>query len=181
VVDIKHGRRETVIVVRFGASRQRLERALNAAYGDGLLSETTLAHRLDLLFGSRLIDPSGLVGDLTIRSPRRYWAGIIDGAVAVGERLWRGGRRRRAGRLLALDWTGGQDELLIGRHPSCDVVLTGSAVSRRHARLRFRDGTWIVQDLDSTNGTTVNNVAVGRCQLRPGDRLVIGDERIRVD
>jgi hypothetical protein len=178
---MKHGRRETVIVVTSGASRQRLERALNAAYGDGLLSESTLAHRLDLLFGSRLIDPSGLVGDLTVRSARRCWTGIVDGVVAVAERLRPGGRGRGAVRLLALDWTGGQDELLIGRHPRCDVVLTGSAVSRHHARLRFRDGIWILQDLGSTNGTTVNNVSVGRCRLRPGDRLVIGGERIRVD
>ena len=45
---------------------------------------------------------------------------------------------------------------MIGRHPSCDVVMTGDTVSRRHARLTFRDGGWIVQDLDSTNGTRLN-------------------------
>jgi len=84
--------------------------------------------------------------------------------------------------LLALDWNGGQEELVIGRHPGCDVVLPGQAVSRRHARLRFRDGTWILEDLESTNGTVVNGASlVGRYRLEPGDRLVIGDERLLVD
>jgi pilus assembly protein CpaF len=54
-------------------------------------------------------------------------------------------------------------------------------VSRRHARLLFRDGSWVLQDLQSTNGTTVNGVPVGRCQLRPGDRLIFGTACLRVD
>jgi pilus assembly protein CpaF len=83
--------------------------------------------------------------------------------------------------LLALDWTGEQTELLIGRHYSCDVVLADHSVSRKHARVIFRDGGWILQDLDSTNGTTVNGATVGRCALQPGDQLVLGTERLRVD
>src|SRR5258708_33831460 len=90
-------------------------------------------------------------------------------------------RKRVAEALLALDWSGSQDQLLIGRHPCCDVVLASPAVSRTHARLTFRDGTWILQDLGSMNGTKLNDVRVGRCQLRPGDHLVIGDERVLVD
>jgi pSer/pThr/pTyr-binding forkhead associated (FHA) protein len=83
--------------------------------------------------------------------------------------------------LLALDWTGGRDELVIGRNPVCDIVLPGPAVSRRHARLTFADGNWILQDLDSTNGTVVNGALVGRCKLEPGDRVIIGDEQQIVD
>ena len=168
-------------MLRPGASRQQLARTLNAAYGDGLLSENTLAHRLDVLFGSRLIDPARLVGDLAIRSPRRYWTETAARAATIARKLRRGAVERDPEVLLALDWTGGHDELVIGRHPSCDVVLANSAVSRRHARLTFRDGTWVLQDLKSTNGTTLNDVRVGRCQLRPGDQLVIGGEHIRVD
>jgi pSer/pThr/pTyr-binding forkhead associated (FHA) protein len=54
-------------------------------------------------------------------------------------------------------------------------------VSRRRARLVFRDGTWIIQDLDSTNGTAVNGGCVGRCQLRPGDHLRLGLQAIDID
>jgi predicted component of type VI protein secretion system len=83
--------------------------------------------------------------------------------------------------LLALDWTGTQEELLVGRHRGCDVVLSRSGVSRLHARLRFRDGSWRLQDLGSTNGTTLNGTRVGRCRLQPGDRLVFGDEHVTLD
>ncbi len=84
--------------------------------------------------------------------------------------------------MLALDWAGGQSELLVGRHHECDVVLLGSTgVSRRHARLIFRDGNWVLQDLKSTNGTTVNGVRVGRCEVRPGDLLELGDARLQID
>jgi hypothetical protein len=156
---------------------------LKAAYGDGLLSESTLVHRLDLLFKSRLIDPAGLVGDLTIRAPRRSVSSALVRALAAS-RQWIDGLRRREPRwptLLALDWSGGQEELIVGRHPSCDIVLGDPTVSRRHARLRFRDANWVLHDLGSTNGTLVNDAPVVRCQLRPGDRVAIGDEQLLVD
>jgi pSer/pThr/pTyr-binding forkhead associated (FHA) protein len=54
-------------------------------------------------------------------------------------------------------------------------------VSRRHALLRFRDGAWIVRDLESMNGTTVNGSPVVRCRLQPGDQLAFGDEALVVD
>jgi hypothetical protein len=157
---------------------------LNAAYGAGLLSETTLAHRLDLLLAGRIVDPVHLVGDLTRRAPRRPWLVSVRGTLAVALRGFRNDEDRKLGEppvLLALDWAGGQEELLVGRHASCDVVLSSTNVSRRHARLFFRDGGWIVRDLDSTNGTQVNGVTVGRCELHPGDRLVIGDHHLRID
>jgi pSer/pThr/pTyr-binding forkhead associated (FHA) protein len=83
--------------------------------------------------------------------------------------------------LLALDWSGAEPKLMIGRHHACDVVLAGPTVSRLHARLVFRDGKWIVQDLQSTNGTAVNGTRIGRCELRPGDHLALGEEHLRID
>ena len=82
---------------------------------------------------------------------------------------------------LALDWNGGQEALLIGRHPDCDLVMADATVSRRHARLIFRDGGWIIQDLESTNGTRLNGKYVGRCRLHPGDQLALGDQLLRID
>jgi pilus assembly protein CpaF len=84
-------------------------------------------------------------------------------------------------RLLALDWTGSRTELLIGRNSSCDIRIDDLSVSRQHARLVFRDGAWVLQDLQSTNGTLVNGTRVGRCRLRPGDRLVLGQQVLQVD
>lgn len=165
-----------------GANRQRLAQTLNAAYAEGLLSEHTLAHRLDVLFGSAVVDPGPLVGDL----PRRGRRGSVGRRVLATLK----GRTRRipliAGTperrtLLALDWSGACEELLVGRHPNCDVILHGLSVSRWHARLTFRDGGWILQDLDSTNGTRVNGLFVGRCRLRPGDQLVLGGQLLEVD
>jgi len=54
-----------------GSSRERLERALNTAYAEGVLSENTLVHRLDLLFHGPLVDPARLVGDLPARKKQR--------------------------------------------------------------------------------------------------------------
>jgi len=163
------------VIVTEGRRRQRIAAVLNVAYADGLLSERTLAHRLDLLFDSRVIDPARLIGDLTLRPARRPWL------ARLVNRAWALRPEEPDGELLALDWAGGVDELLVGRDERCHIVLTDPTVSRRHLRLRFRDGRWILQDLRSTNGTLVNDRSVVRCQLRPGDRLLVGEQRLLVD
>jgi pSer/pThr/pTyr-binding forkhead associated (FHA) protein len=61
------------------------------------------------------------------------------------------------------------------------VRLHSREVSRRHARLLFRDGAWIVQDLESLNGAAVNGEPIGRCRLAPGDDVAFADEHVRVD
>jgi len=157
-----------------GSSRQRLARTLNAAYTDGLLSEGTFAHRLDLLLRSPVVDPISVVGDLTFRRRPR----AVGRAADALRRLVRSAPEAP---VLALDWSGAHTELLVGRHPGCDVVLDGPSVSRRHALLRFRDGSWILRDLESTNGTRVNGCDVVRCRLEPGDHLMLGDESFVVD
>jgi hypothetical protein len=166
-----------------GSSRKQIAQALNAAYADGLISHDTLVHRLDRVLASGLIDPRRLIGDLGFPKVGRSWRRSVTG-------LWRTivDRPSRSvtpevqdAVLLALDWTGAIGELFIGRHPSCDVVLESQLVSRRHARLFFRDGSWIIQDLASTNGTLVNGAPVGRCKVRPGDELVLGTDRLRID
>jgi hypothetical protein len=163
-----------------GSSRQRLASALSAAYADGLISPETLSQRLDVLFGRRLVDPSRLVGDLTTRSSRRMpTTRLLQTARAwVRESL---GLEAREPMILALDWSGAQDELFVGRHSRCDVKLRSGMVSRLHARLVFRDSCWIVQDLESRNGTAVNGKAVGRCRLAPGDDVAFADEHVRID
>jgi FHA domain-containing protein len=171
---------QTVRVLRTGGLRAELAQTLRTAYADGLLSDRTFSHRLELLLSRRVIEPSRLVGDLTLRSSTRRWK-------IRAERLARrigaavSGRRGEPSVVLALDWDGAHEQLLIGRDPECDVVLSNPTVSREHARLTFRDGRWILQDLDSTNGTVVNRDPIGRCELWPGDRIVIGEHELLID
>lgn len=64
----------------------------------------------------------------------------------------------------------------IGRERvAADIVLRDPNVSRRHAELTFTGaGDWTIEDLNSTNGTLVNNRRVSRCPLRNGDLLTFG-------
>jgi hypothetical protein len=62
----------------------------------------------------------------------------------------------------------------IGRLSSNDVVLSDSNVSRSHAELRRDAGRWIIADLGSTNGTTVNGKLATEHELNDGDRIGIG-------
>jgi pSer/pThr/pTyr-binding forkhead associated (FHA) protein len=94
---------------------------------------------------------------------------------------WSGPSTPPTATLLALDWAGGRDELLVGRHDACDVVVGHPSVSRKHARLSFRDGHWVLRDLASTNGSRVNGTRVVRCRLEPGDRLSLGSAELLVD
>jgi hypothetical protein len=148
-----------------------------------LLSEETFMYRINQLLSERLVDPGRLIGDLGFRASPG-WRERIVAALATLTRPFTTERAVAAVRdeiLLGLDWTGATAELLLGRHHACDVVLDDPTVSRRHTRLLFRDGTWVLQDLESTNGTIVNGVRVGRCALRPGDHLLLGEARLRID
>lgn len=66
------------------------------------------------------------------------------------------------------------DTAVLGRLPSCDVTLSDPSVSRRHARIIRRDGEWVVEDLGSTNGVSVNGERLEQARLRDGDRLEFG-------
>lgn len=167
-----------------GNYRQQIVRRLNAAYAGGLLSEDTFIRRVDELFAATLVEPAGVAGDLHLRASPQGWRSRLGDAVGAGlDRLAATSRvdRLAPSTLLALDWSGSRTALSIGRHRGCDIVLEQDDVSRRHALLRFRDGRWILQDLESTNGTFVNGVRVGRCELRAGDHLLVGGKRLTID
>lgn len=193
-MDTRPRARDTVVMDGSGAWRTRIEQTLAAAYGDGLLSDTTFIRRIDALAAAgHVVDPEPLIGDLSLRAKESTLTGmalrLATMLASTGEALRRtvmGAPQalmapRTAPVLLELDWDGAEDELLVGRHHACDVVIDDLTVSRHHARLRFRDGRWILQDLESTNGTLVNGAPIGRCHLRPGDELALGECRLVVD
>ena len=63
----------------------------------------------------------------------------------------------------------------LGRSRGCDVVLNDNNVSRQHAEIRPRGGSWVYTDLGSTNGSSVNGRPVqGPEVLKPGDEVSLG-------
>jgi pSer/pThr/pTyr-binding forkhead associated (FHA) protein len=73
-------------------------------------------------------------------------------------------------------------ELILGReHGSADVVIPDPGVSRRHARVLPHNGTLIVEDLGSSNGTYVNGQRIDApVQVGTGDEVQLGDTVIGV-
>ncbi len=59
--------------------------------------------------------------------------------------------------------------VFIGRAEASDLVLPNTAVGRRHARLQREGGGWLLEDLGSPNGTTVNDQPHNRGPLAHGD------------
>ena len=64
---------------------------------------------------------------------------------------------------------------LFGRDAKCEIVIDHPDVSREHAEIRaIPDGEgWLIRDLDSSNGTTVNGVPIDEHVLEPNDRIKI--------
>ena len=69
----------------------------------------------------------------------------------------------------------------IGRAPRADFVLDAALVSRLHCRLTAGDNTVDVVDLDSTNGTYINDQRVKTGCIKSGDRLRVGRVELTVD
>jgi len=81
-----------------------------------------------------------------------------------------GARGPEKGRTHRID----KDRALAGASPSCDIVLSGNAVSDQHASFRFQEKHFVVTDLDSTNGTFVNGDRIHQHALADGDRVSLG-------
>jgi class 3 adenylate cyclase/pSer/pThr/pTyr-binding forkhead associated (FHA) protein len=62
----------------------------------------------------------------------------------------------------------------IGRTPHCDLVINDPLVSREHALLQVKAGEITLEDLNSANGTLVNDQRITRIVLRPGDKIRLG-------
>lgn len=72
--------------------------------------------------------------------------------------------------------------LSIGRTPQNVVVLNNTYTSAQHALITFRDRQWWVEDLDSRNGTLVNDILVDEpTVISAGDEIVVGDVALRLE
>jgi two-component system, NtrC family, response regulator HydG len=67
--------------------------------------------------------------------------------------------------------------VLIGRQTGASLRIRNAAVSRRHAVIEKDGDRFVIADLDSRNGTFVNDMPVKRCELHHGDRVQIGESQ----
>ena len=65
--------------------------------------------------------------------------------------------------------------MVIGRGNDCDIRINDHSVSRRHARIQPGADGYYAVDLQSTNGTFVNDVPASICKLKDGDYLRVGN------
>jgi pSer/pThr/pTyr-binding forkhead associated (FHA) protein len=75
----------------------------------------------------------------------------------------------------------GNRPVTIGRSPDNDLPVDNLAVSNYHARVYYEGSRLVVEDLDSLNGTFVNDLRVERATLHDGDSIWIGKHHIKVD
>jgi len=72
-------------------------------------------------------------------------------------------------------------EHIAGRDADCSLVVDGTTVSRRHARIIVAHGAATIEDLNSTNGTHVNGTRISApTRLVPGDEFALGSEVLRL-
>ena len=69
----------------------------------------------------------------------------------------------------------------IGSAPDCEIVLHDSTISGKHASLRYKEQKFFITDLDSTNGTFLNDKTepIAREELKDNDVLRIGEVTLK--
>lgn len=74
-----------------------------------------------------------------------------------------------------------KSEITIGRSPNTDIQIDNLAVSKQHARLIKQKGQYVVEDLNSTNGTVLNNEKISRAILKHNDMILVGKHTLVIN
>ncbi|APY85762.1 DUF1707 domain-containing protein [Streptomyces alfalfae] len=162
--------------------RDRALDALKEGAATGRLSHDTFVRRMELVLAARRPDElAALTADLRTEKP---WARrVLGGVEAVSGFTMKLRRAWQAERLPKLLLPGAETPrpLLIGREPTNGLRLSHDTVSRFHAELRRQGGMWVLRDLGSTNGTSVNGRRViGAAVVRDGDQVSFGQMSFRL-
>src|SRR6476619_2847201 len=80
-----------------------------------------------------------------------------------------------SGKLKGAVFAVGDEALVIGRDTAASLCIADVSVSRRHSRIEKKETGFVITDLESLNGTFVNDVPVKQRMLEHGDRVRIGD------
>lgn len=75
----------------------------------------------------------------------------------------------------------GTRPVTLGRAPDNDIPIDNLAVSNYHARVYVEAGSLVIEDLNSLNGTFLNDIRVERAMLKDGDAILIGKHHILLD
>jgi Nif-specific regulatory protein len=70
-----------------------------------------------------------------------------------------------------------EETLVIGRETAANLCIASASVSRRHCKIEKQDQGFVITDLDSLNGTFINDLPIRTRLLDHGDRLRIGDSQ----
>jgi predicted component of type VI protein secretion system len=73
------------------------------------------------------------------------------------------------------------ESVTLGRDPSCDIVVSDSSVSRRHATISRADRSWVLTDLGSANGTFVRGRRVSSVPLDHDQEIILGVASIGIN
>lgn len=71
-------------------------------------------------------------------------------------------------------------EITIGRSLSTDIQIDNLAVSKRHAKIKKNRNHYTVEDLNSTNGTLLNDKKIDKAILKQGDIIDIGKHSLKI-
>jgi hypothetical protein len=110
---------------------------------------------------------------------------VYSNAGRLAEPLEERARTRAQTALLLLDGRRlvvGSAGVTLGRSRQCDIVLSDPNVSREHAEIRPRGGSWVLSDLGSTNGSRLNGRRIDGAEVvRPGDEIELGATFLRFE
>ena len=110
---------------------------------------------------------------------------VYSSAERVAEPLRESARARPQNAILVIEgkrMVVGDRGATVGRSRQCEIVVEDPNVSRRHAELRPRGGSWVLTDLGSTNGSRVNRRPVdGPTVVKPGDEIELGTAVMRFE
>lgn len=67
-----------------------------------------------------------------------------------------------------------KEQITVGRSPQNDIHIDNLAVSGRHAVIKKMMNVYVIEDLNSTNGTFVNERKIDKYELLDGDQVIIG-------
>ncbi|GHF80351.1 FHA domain-containing protein [Streptomyces filamentosus] len=163
------------------ADRDRALGLLREGAAQGRLSHDTFLFRMERALAARRPDELALLtADLRSEGTwTRRVVGAVERMSAFTARVGRAWHAERLPKLLLPQ--PGPYPLRIGRDPANGLRLTHETASRLHAELSLQDGLWILRDLGSTNGTTVNGRrVVGAVVVRAGDVVGFGETTFRL-